>query len=361
VNGDLLDLVFEENEVVFRDDIGFKVGERRKTTTILGNQRRVEYIDKFGHSKGYAVEVTSIADNPHVEFYDKNGNLVGKAYVTSTWNGRREIRYTNKDGDTISTRYVDEKAVARNNVTSMETSEHVTKEDTGRVTIRGGGGGGGGVGTDVGIGPIIICGIIYILICGMLDKAFGESLTAAYQSPYEVLRVVRFLCLYVPIPLVLIITAILVHVPKTAKPEVMIFRFWQLVFTIPAMLATVLILDRVLLFWGNTIDGWDGFWLYLAGYVPAAVYSLLSRIRVSFKKRNGDDWDDYDSIALCYVNTAVIVSTFAVFLARLTMAFIIKFDYAASIYFFARAGWHILVALFFGAMIRSIYRDVFDA
>ena len=77
---DLLDLVFEENEVIYRDNIGFKVGTRRKTTTgILRKDRRVETRDEYGHLEGYTVKVEPLFDAPYVEFRDKDDNVVGKA------------------------------------------------------------------------------------------------------------------------------------------------------------------------------------------------------------------------------------------------------------------------------------------
>jgi len=354
---DLLDLVFEENEVIYRDNIGFKVGTRRKTTTgIFRKDRRVETRDEYGHLEGYAVKVEPLFDAPYVEFRDKDDNVVGKAYVREKVFGGREIEYMDKDGNVIATRLVDETAVARN------TTDVLQKETSGSIDRvpknKGGSSTSGRAGTGVGMGPILIVGFLYLFLCAFLHSKLEAPLLRIYYSLGDIPVLIRILCLYVPCPLMLLITAFLVRIPKTASREVKTFRIVQMVLATGAMLATVLVLSRVLVFWGNTIAGWNGFLLYLMGYAPIAIHALISRIRVSIKKRRNGEWIECDTIAVKYSNTVAIISTIAVFLARVTMIFIVKFASIAALWFFALIGWHILVAYVFGMLSRAFYGDM---
>lgn len=350
---DLLDLVFEENNVVFRDTLGLKVGERRKTTNIWGNERRVDFIDQYGNRNGCAKEHHPVFSDPYVEFFDKDGNSMYKAYVDPTVGGHREVRYTNRDGQTVHKRYVDEKAVLRNQAVSRETSGRLTRTETGTET------GTGGTGTTFRLGDLSIWfwGIIFLLICGALAVLCGESLEAAWSKSYEIHRVVRGLCLYVPAPLVLILQLFRCRLPKDSDMSTKLFYVTQLLLGAAAMIAVAWVLNQVLVLSGDPISGWSGTWLYLQGYLPAAIYGLLSRIRVSLRKRGSENRTHCDRIAHRAVAIVAVVTAVSVFAARMVMIFILKIHDGDTMYFFVRMGWQMLLAWFLGYCTRMFYTE----
>lgn len=351
---DLLDLVFEENDVVFRDTLGLKVGERRKTTNIWGNERRVDFIGQYGKKDGYAKEYHPAIGSPYVEFFDKDGNSMYKAYVDTTISGRREIRYTNNQGDTVHKRYVDENAVLRNQAVSREISGRLTKTETGTQT-----GSGGGTGTTLQLGDLSVWfwGIIFFLICGTLAVVCGESLEAAWNKSYDIHRVMRALCLYVPAPLVLILQLLRCRLPKTSDMSTKLFYVTQLLLSVAAMAAVAWVLNRVLVLSGDPIGGWSGAWLYLQGYIPAVAYALLSRIRVSFRKRGSENRTHCDRIAHRAVAIVAVVTAVSVFAARMVMIFILKIHDGGAMYFFVRMGWQLLLAWFLCRCTRMFYSE----
>jgi hypothetical protein len=60
------------------------------------------------------------------------------------------------------------------------------------------------------------------------------------------------------------------------------------------------------------------------------------------------------------VNAAVIMGTVAIFLARMTILFRLKYMDALPVYFFIRTFWHMLVATFFGLTAKFFFGDYYD-
>ena len=128
----ILDVVFEDDEVIFSNFLGYELGKVHKTTNMWGKDRHVEYCDEFGHVLSSAREISPLfGGTPYVEFYDKDNKPVGRAYVTNEiLPGRRKVEYTTNAGKTVATRYVDEEKVQRNETARKKKAEEKEKAAT---------------------------------------------------------------------------------------------------------------------------------------------------------------------------------------------------------------------------------------
>ena len=217
---DLLDIVFEEDEVIFSDRLGFRLGERRKQTNIRGTERSVDYFDRFGHVIGTAREIPSLfGSTPYVEFRDKNGRVTGKAYVNTKINGQREIVYTTKDGKPIRSRIADEKKILSANALSMESAESVERNP--------GNNGGGAIVTssldDRSLIPMTLCVFLFI-------ELIIYALFAAFRSHVDtILRYSGILCVYASCPLMVAAYLLCCRITGKATAALRIFRLGHLI------------------------------------------------------------------------------------------------------------------------------------
>ena len=195
---DLLDIVFEENDVVFRDKIGFRVGERKKTTEggLFGsNGRRVDYLDQFGNTTAYARECGF--RNKYVQFYDKNGEETIRA-IAYEKRGQIIVEYQDKNGKVISSRYADKEKINRNTPHSMEDNNDLVKEERGGFGGSGAGSSGGltmgeGIRAAGAAGILFAMFFMFVFVSFALAKIFKEPLTAAYANFYSVLDAVKII------------------------------------------------------------------------------------------------------------------------------------------------------------------------
>lgn len=274
---DLLDLVFEENETVFRNDLGFKIGERRKTRTIMGNNRYVEFVDNFGNNTGKAKEIRPVFSDPYVEFYDKDGNPIGRAYVDPKINGKRMIRYTNCDGTTLTTRYVDEDAVCRNNVVSMETTGC---DDT-------------HVHADPGVSEIasVIPGVLMVSV--FISIIMNAAFAALYDHLDAIVHYGGILCVYASCPMMVLLYLAKCQIPKNAPRELRRFRNGHILlavfgFGILAALHAIVFfnIDISIMFPSYMIEsGIVGLLHFLLCFVPTLIYGIVSGIWTLLKRK----------------------------------------------------------------------------
>ena len=276
----LLDIVFEDEEVVFRNILGYRVGGRRKTTDIWGKDPHVVYYDEFGKVISSAREIRPLlGGTPYVEFYDKDGKPKGRAYVTEEiLSGRRKVEYTTNDGKTISTRYVDEEKVRRNNAISMETSTDLEKDLTGSPKFK--------LTT-----PLLLCCVVFL---GIGLNALFSFFHARMDT---IIRYGSMISVYVVCPLMVVIFLLRCRV-KNPPRELRIFRLVHLLlytagFVFVAYMTDTIYADRdihltsqisstavealmvVLLCFGPT----------LVFGIVSGIWTLLSKKRDSYKQR----------------------------------------------------------------------------
>lgn len=119
------------------------------------------------------------------------------------------------------------------------------------------------------------------------------------------------------------------------------------------MAAVAWVLNQVLVFSGDPLSGWSGAWLYLQGFIPAAAYALLTRIRVVFRRRESESRSHCDRIARRTVAMVAVVSAVAVFAARMTMIFVLTITEIDPMFFFVKMGWHGFLAFILGRSARE--------
>lgn len=304
----LLDIVFEEDEVIFRNILGYRTGQRRKTTDIWGRDRHVVYCDEFGHVVSSAREIRPLfGGTPYVEFYDKDKQPRGRAYVTEEiLSGRRKVEYTNNEGKTISTRYVDEDKVLRNNAVSMEASNSLVKQtgtaDAFRITT-----------------PIIACCVVFLTI------GLSALLSFLDTHIYTIIRYGRAISVYGICPLMVLLQLLLCRGGK-ASGGLRLFRLVHLVVFAAgvAMLAYMtdcLFLGRDFPFLARFADsGLGGLLSFLVCFAPTLVLGLVSGLcTVLGRKRAGHQ--QRAAISCCSMNLMQLGNLVLIFASMGTMVF----------------------------------------
>ena len=370
--GDLLRAIYDDKNATWYVDSDHRIASRNFKTDSSGNTY-VEYTDRNGIRLASAHEIHRYGEYPCVEFRNKDGDVKGHAYLNVNIVSDPSVSYYNYVGDQVNETFFSKsrldsiledyywetgKAKAPSEAkttTAAKTNTATTTAQTTQTSNEG----GGSTGTGFSLQDIswLFWLIVYVAICAALTVFFGESVEAAWYRAYDIHRIVRGICLYVPAPLILFLQLFRFRVPKNAAASTKLFYITQLILGVAAAIATAWVLDQVLVVYGDPIGGLSGFWLYVQGYIPVAAYSLLSIIRVSFRKRGSENRSCCDALAKNMLNIASSVCTAAVFAARITMVFILKFPEIGAMYFFALVGWHILVAVIFGKFARGFYGD----
>ena len=364
---DQLDIVFEENELKYLDQIGIKIGQRKKVTDwgIFGkNGRKVVYMDPYGNTTGYARE-EGFRDR-YVQFYDKNDNPTIRARAYEKLDGRLVVEYIDQHGKVISSRFADKDKIRRNNPHTMDTDPEVTQRGQGGTT---GGGGTTGQGlTAEELGGLLKVSFswlgIFALVIGfiflscLLAAVFQEPMIALFHEYATVLQWGRVFCLYSIGPLALLVAILRTRKTFRAAASIKTFEILQILFCAAAMAGVSFLLSKVMVFFPDTVSGWDGAGRYLLGYAPLAAFALLSRILVSFWKKDQKIHALCAGIALRFVNAAVGFGTAGIFLARVIMLFGWYFNPVEPHRYMVRFCWQAVLGLFMAVAVRCLYRDV---
>ena len=354
---DLLDIVFEENEVEYLDRIGVKVGSREKRTkhgVFGGEEREVVYSDAYGNVTGYAREEGF--RNKCVQFYDKDGNPTIRARSYEKFNGQIVVEYFDKNGKTISERYADKDKIFRNTPHTMEDDDSLTKKERGEKEggnpdlssfINGGKG-------CVTVGVIIF--VVFFIIFAVA-KLLQNPLISLHANYYTVVKVVRAYCLYISGPLALIYAVLRTGKAFRNVREVRAFEILHIILCAAAMGVLSFLLNKVVVYLGDTVSGWNGVLLYALGYAPLVAFVLISRIMFEFWKRDTQIKGDCRIIGVRFVKPVTTFGAVSIFLARITMRFGMNFDPAIPGYFIMRVFWQAILALLIVVIIRLIYKD----
>lgn len=273
MNESLLDVVFEDDEVVFRNYIGYRVGERRKTTDIWGRDRHVAYYDEFGKVVSTAREIRPLfGGTPYVEFYDKNKKPRGRAYITEEiLSGKRKIEYTNNDGKTLSSRYVNEEKVLRNNAVSMEAAAGLEKQPGGTTEFSPS-------------TPLILCLLVFLGI------GLYALLTYLHDRMDTIIHYGSTISVYAVCPLMVVLFLLLC---RTKKPTLglRIFHFVHLVVfaagcALLAYLSESIFLDRDFNFFPQITNTFLlGLLHFQSFFAPTLVFGVVSGILTLLSRR----------------------------------------------------------------------------
>ena len=355
---DLLDLVFEENQVEFRSDLGFMRGTRKKTTNLWGNDRHVEYTNEYGTKVGSAKEISKFGRTPYVEFYDHEGNAVGRAYVDEKVSGSRQVRYTDTGGNTLATRFVDEEQVKKNSAVQMELSGTGSGGSSGH--FGGGIGSGGTGGGSILGGGIMIIGswvaiflVLFVLaaIADLTAKPLGKLLA----QPDKVLVFFRVLCMYIPWALSSLLLFFKSRLSKAAPKGIAVWRIVMLALSC----ATVVMVSRSFGIpmrnglWA--ISGWTGIKYYAFTFIPVVVFVLLVRLLVACTRKSKYA-HYYRSVTECICRPTVIICMALLFTSRLGLNFVYRYtpDFADAMFFLFRGLGNFCIIGLSGSMLCEI-------
>ena len=268
----ILDVVFEDDKVIFSNFLGYELGKVHKTTNMWGKDRHVEYCDEFGHVLSTAREIYPLlGGTPYVEFYDKNGKSVGKAYVThEILSGRRKVEYTTNAGKTVATRYVDEEKVQRNETARKKKAEEKEKVSSSSQ------------GADAST-PLVLCALAF------LGVGLSALFSFLHSHIHTIIHYARAISIYGVCPLMVVLHLLLCRT-KGAK----IFRLVHLLlytagFAALAYMMDCLYADQDYAFVARmTNTTLAGLLSMFASFAPTLVLGFVSGIwTLICKKRDG--------------------------------------------------------------------------
>ena len=360
---DLLDLVFEENDVDFRSDLGFMRGSRKKTTNLWGNDRHVEYTNEYGGKIGSAKEISKFGRTPYVEFYDADGNAVGRAYVDDKVAGGRQVRYTNTNGDTIATRSVDEEQVKKNSAMPMELSGTGSGGSNGHFSVgSGGSGGSGGIGGILGGGFMIVGAwvliFLFLFVLGAIADLTAKPLGKLLEQPDKVLTFFKVLCMYIPWFLSTLFLYFKSRLSPAAPKGVAV---WQIVMLILSC-ATVVMVSRSFGIpihnspWA--ISGWTGVKYYAASFIPVVIFIALVRLMTACTRKSKNS-RYYGNVMQCICRPTVIFCMALIFTSRLGLNFVYRYtpDFADAMFFLFRGLGNLCIVGLLGSMMCEIVEN----
>lgn len=248
----ILDLVFENGEEVFRDSWGFATGRTRR----VSDDRFEVYKD--GELVMYAISRTPpIIGFPYVEFYDRLGHELGTARVFDSFCGRK-VEYYDRLGNRVAERYVDERTVS-------EKKAEKEKQETRQGGSSGGSRGGGTPPPSDNDGGALF---VVSLVCILITSAF----TALYNHIYMVLRVSSFICVFLPVPLMLYIFIRMCHKKDADEVRAQFFNLQLIMLAAAFVLLSIL---HFLLFFPHLSPINTGsFGFFLSCFVPCVLHGI---------------------------------------------------------------------------------------
>lgn len=362
---DLLDLVFEENNVDFRSDLGLLRGSRKKTTNLWGNDRHVEYTNEYGGKIGSAKEISKFGRTPYVEFYDKDGNAVGRAYVDEKVAGGRQVRYTDTDGNTLATRLVDEEQVKKNNVVPTELSGSAGSSghfSGGSIGSRSGDGGGGGFGSILGGGFMMIGAwiliFLFLFVLGAIADLTAKPLGKLLEHPDKVLTFFKVLCMYIPWFFSTLFLFFKSRLSPAAPKGVAVWRIVMLILSC----ATVVMVSRSFGIpihnspWA--ISGWPGVKYYASAFIPLLIFIALVRIMTACTRKSKNS-SYYGAVMECICRPTVIICMALLFTSRLGLNFVYRYtpDFADAMFFLFRGLGNFFIVGLSGSMMCELIEN----
>ena len=309
----ILDLVFENGEEVFRDSWGFATGRTRR----VSDDRFEVYKD--GELVMYAISRTPpIIGFPYVEFYDRLGHELGTARVFDSFCGRK-VEYYDRLGNRVAERYVDERTVSEK---KAEKEKQKTRQggssggNRDRSESSGGGtvsppppGNDGGGSVPPGPASEFFAGIkaIFILLAS-LGVAISAFFCLLYDYWHIIFRVFSFICVFVPVPLMMLIFILKCH-DEGASPEQSRFFNTQL-FLLAGCFLLVSVLHFFLFFYHLSPVNVDSFGFFLFSFAPCVLHGIASCISIHplSQRDRMHYWDIADTAALlaCIGNVAFV-------------------------------------------------------
>ena len=359
---DLLDLVFEENNVDFRNDLGFMRGSRKKTTNLWGSDRHVIYTDEYGGKVGSAKEISKFGRTPYVEFYDSEGNAVGRAYVDDKISGGRQVRYTDNNGNTLATRLVDEEQVKKNSAVQMELDGHGSSSGHFSGGSIGGSIGGGGGGSILGGGFMIIGSWVLIFLAlfvlGAIADLTAKPLGKLLEQPDKVLTFFKVLCMYIPWFLSTLFLFFKSRLSPATPKGVAVWRIVMLILSC----ATVVMVSRSFGIpihnspWA--ISGWPGIKYYASAFLPVLIFIALVRLMTAFTRKSKHS--SYDgNVMVCICRPTVIFCMILIFISRLGLNFVYRYtpDFADAMFFLFRGLGNFFIVGLIGSMMCELIEN----
>lgn len=251
----ILDLVFENGEEVFRNSWGFATGRTRRA-----GDDRFEVYNKHGELVMYAISRTPpIIGFPYVEFYNRHGDKLGTARVSDSFSGRK-VEYYDRHGSRVAERYVDERTVS-------EKKAEKEKQKTRQGDSSGGSRGGGTPpppGNDGSAGALVVVA----LVCMLITAAF----TALYNHMYMVLRASSFICVFLPVPLMLYIFIRMCHKKDANEVRAQFFNLQLIMLAAAFVLLSIL---HFLLFFPHLSPINTGsFGFFLSCFAPCVLHGI---------------------------------------------------------------------------------------
>lgn len=286
----IFDLVFESGEDILIDSLGHKIGSRQK---VFGNPDRYDFFDTGSELVMYALARSSWDGSQYVEFYRSYNELLATARVeTEVW-GVRKVVYYDRHGSRVAERYVDERTVSEK---KAEKEKQKTRQggSSGGNRDRSESSGGGTVspppsGGDGSGGALLVVS----LVCMLITAAF----TALYNHMYMVLRVSSFICVFLPVPLMLYIFIRMCHKKDANEVRAQFFKLQLIMLAAAFVLLSIL---HFLLFFPHLSPiNTDSFGFFLFCFAPCVLHGIGNAFLIhSFRQQYGVSfWEMGDASA----------------------------------------------------------------
>lgn len=307
----IFDLVFESGEDILTDSLGHKIGSRRKA---FGNPDRYDFFDTGSKLVMYALARSSWDGRQYVEFYRSYNELLATAKVETDGWGDRKVVYYDRHGSRVAERYVDERTVSKKKAEKEKEEETRRKKEQEqreqerkkKETYH--------TPTDNDDAGVLV---VVALVCMLITAAF----TALYNHIYMVLRVSSFICVFLPVPLMLYIFIRMCHKKDANEVRAQFFNLQLIMLAAAFVLLSIL---HFLLFFPHLSPintGSFGFFLFC--FVPCVLHGIGNAFLIrSFGQQHGIYFWDIGSVSARIMNIGSMVF---IYISQMVQSFSAEF------------------------------------